>query len=307
MWALLAASVAACDGENQMGLRFDAMEPVKDSEVAPLEPYLARDGSELSVRHYASIENAPATLLLLHGSGSHSLYLAPLARRLADAGAAHVYTPDLRGHGPAPAKRGDVDYIDQLEDDVADLIEHAEERHPTAKVVVGGHSSGGGLTVRFAGGRHGSRSAGFVLLAPFLGHDAPTTRTNSGGWARPRIPVIVGLSILNGFGITALNGATAITFEMPEAVRDGSETLAYSYRLNTGYAPRNFRTDLTAVNVPLLALIGAEDEAFYAEKLGPTLAEFPTAHVEIVPGAAHLDLPAAVSVAERIAAWLGDL
>ena len=33
-----------------------------------------------------------------------------------------VVIPDLRGHGPQPVHRGDVDYVGQLKDDVADLI-----------------------------------------------------------------------------------------------------------------------------------------------------------------------------------------
>ncbi len=282
------------------GLRFEKLAPVAEAQVAPSGTFRARDGRDLPVRHYPA--QSDVTLLLIHGSGSHSYYLGPLASRLSAAGAAQVYTPDLRGHGQAPVRRGDVDYIDQLEDDLADLAAHARARDPGTRIVVGGHSSGGGLALRFAGSPHARLADGYLLLAPYLGHDAPTTRPNAGGWARPRLPVIIGLSILNGFGITALNGATAITFDMPEVARDGTETLAYSFRLNTGYAPRDYRKDLTAVKVPLLGLIGALDEAFFADKLEPTLTEFSDARVELIPGAAHLELPSAPATAERIAA-----
>lgn len=54
---------------------------------------------------------------------------------------AHVYTPDLRGHGIAPAKRGDIDYIKQYEDDLADLIKLTKTKHPNSKLIMGGHSS----------------------------------------------------------------------------------------------------------------------------------------------------------------------
>ncbi len=286
------------------GLRFEKLAPVPEAQVAAIGTFRARDGTDLPVRHYPA--QSDITLLLIHGSGSHSYYLGPLASRLSAAGAAQVYTPDLRGHGQAPERRGDVDYVNQLEDDLADLAEHVLALDPGTRIVVGGHSSGGGLALRFAGSPHARLADGYLLLAPYLGHDAPTTRPNSGGWARPRLPVIIGLSILNGFGITALNGATAITFDMPEAVRDGSETLAYSFRLNTGYAPRDYRKDLAAVKVPLLGLIGAEDEAFFAEKLEPTLSEFCDAQVFRIPGAAHLDLPSAPATAERIEAWLAE-
>jgi len=287
--------------DDLAGLRFETLGAV--TEVPDLELYSARDGATLPVRHYPA--ESDTTLVLIHGSGYHSRYLGPLAASLAKRGAARVYTPDLRGHGSAPERRGDIDYVDQLEDDLADLAMHVGQRHPGTRVVIGGHSSGGGLALRFAGSPHGELADGYVLLAPFLGHDAPTTRPASGGWARPRVPVIVALSILNGFGITALNGSTAITFDMPEAVRDGTETLAYSFRLNTGYAPRDHAKDLAAVRVPLLGLIGADDEAFYPDKLGPTLtAHAAHAQIAVLTGVGHLDLPAAPETAERIASWL---
>ena len=287
-----------------MGLRFDVLRPVSEAELAPLGSFRARDGSDLPLRHYRA--DSDTTLLLLHGSGYHSRYLGPLATRLAARGAARVYTPDLRGHGLAPERRGDVDYIDQLEDDLADLAQLVRKRHPEGRVVLGGHSSGGGLAVRFAGSRHADLVDRYLLLAPFLGHDAPTTRTVAGGWARPRVPVILGLTVLNKLGVTAWNDTIAITFEMPEAARDGTETLAYSFRLNTGYAPRNYRLDLAGTGQRLLGLIGADDEAFIADKLAPTLEAVTQARVEVIPGVGHLDLPEAPMTADRIESWLGD-
>jgi pimeloyl-ACP methyl ester carboxylesterase len=84
-----------------MGLRFDAMSPPREGELAPLESYSARDGAELPVRRYEGDGACATTLLLLHGSGYHSQYLGPPASRIAAAGVARVYTPDLRGHGRA--------------------------------------------------------------------------------------------------------------------------------------------------------------------------------------------------------------
>lgn len=287
------------------GLNFQALPPIAESGVAPLGSYRARDGAELPLRHYQA--ESQTTLLLVHGSAYHSRYLAPLASRLATSGAARVYTPDLRGHGMAPDRRGDLEYIDQLEDDLADLATLTRERHPGSRVLVGGHSSGGGLAVRFAGSQHAELADGYLLLAPFLGHDAPTTRKNAGGWARPRLPVIIGLSILNGFGITALHGTTALTFDMPQAARDGSETLAYSFRLMTGFAPRDYRTDLAGISPPMLALIGAEDEAFLPAQLAPTLRSVTDAKVEVLADLGHLDLPSALATADAITRWLQDL
>lgn len=269
--------------------------------VPALEAYPTRAGSSLQVRVYGA-EGRDAWILL-HGSGHHSSYFAPLAERLADSGAA-VYTPDLRGHGVAPERRGDVDYIDQLEDDLADLVDWVRGRHPGSSLRIGGHSSGGGLALRFAGGAYGDRAEGYALLAPYLAHDAPTMREAAGGWASPRVGRIVLLSILNGFGIHAFDDSVVITFNMPEAVRDGTETLAYTHRLNVGYAPRDWAADLAAAAAPLLVVVGSDDEAFRADQFEPAiLAHSPGAQVLVVDGARHLGLVGDPRTAEHLATW----
>jgi non-heme chloroperoxidase len=287
------------------GLHFDELR-IDYSGIPDLLEFTARDGTRLPYRHYPADSNVH--LVLLHGSGYHSRYLFSLAREISRRGAAQVYTPDLRGHGVSPARRGDIDYIDQLEDDLTDLLALIEARHPNAKLVLGGHSSGGGLAVRFGGGHHASKPSGYLLLAPFLGHDAPTTRRDSGGWANPRIHRLVALSILNAMGVEAFNGVVVIEFRMPEEYRDGTETLEYTFRLNTGYSPRDFESDLTAIRVPILVLVGSEDEAFIANQYEPTIGELaPQAQVHVLAGVSHLGIATASSSPHHIVEWLATL
>jgi pimeloyl-ACP methyl ester carboxylesterase len=212
-----------------------------------------------------------------------------LAKALADD--AYVVAPDLRGHGASPERRGDVDYIDQMGDDIADLI--AAERLDGQQVVLAGHSSGGGLVIRFAGGPHGGMIDRAVLLAPFLKYNAPTTRQNAGGWAHALTRRIIGLSMLNTFRITALNHLTAIQFNMPAEARTGKyghlATLAYSFRLNTGFAPRSdYLGEIAAL--PEFALIAGEaDEAFFADKYEEVMSAVTDKGTYLlVPGASHL-------------------
>jgi non-heme chloroperoxidase len=286
------------------GLRFDEL-LIDYSGIPEPGQYRARDGAQLPVRHYPA--ESDVQLVLLHGSGYHGRYLYPLARDLSARGVAQVYTPDLRGHGVSPKRRGDVDYIDQLEDDVADLLAQVRSENPAGRVVIGGHSSGGGLALRFAGGARGGEASAVVLLAPFLSHDAPTTRPNSGGWARPRVGRIVVASLLNGFGIHALDATTVIEFAMPEEARDGTETLAYSHRLNTGFAPRDYAKELAAIDVPLLLLVGSDDEAFVADAYAPTISKSaPAADVRVLPGVSHMGVAVGSGSAEAIAGWLSE-
>ena len=94
---------------------------------------------------------------------------------------AQVYTPDLRGHGINPIKRGDINYINQLEDDLADFVSIIKKKHPNSTLIIGGHSSGGGLAIRFAGSQYNKSVDAYLLLSPYLEHDAPTFRLDAGG------------------------------------------------------------------------------------------------------------------------------
>ncbi len=275
------------------------------SGLPELKQFRARDGAALSYRDYPCVSEK--ILILLHGSGYHSKYLLPLARFISAEGLAHVYTPDLRGQGQEPLRRGDVDYIGQLEDDLADLIAVARRDHPDAMVIVGGHSSGGGLAVRFAGSRYGKEADAYLLLSPFLKYNAPTMRPHSGGWAQPYTRRIVGLVMLNNVGIRWFNHLTVIRFNMPEQARDGSETLSYSFRLNSAYAPQNYEKDLKSIRQPLLVVVGTADEAFEASQFKPVISRYTTGQVVLLDGVTHMGVVVGEEIHSPIKKWLEDL
>jgi alpha-beta hydrolase superfamily lysophospholipase len=249
-----------------------------------------RDGTKMAVRHIKGPPGAPL-VVMVHGSGWHGRQFEGLAAGLADM--ADVLAPDLRGHGVAPVRRGDVDYIGQFEDDLADLI--AARAEPRQKVVLLGHSSGGGLVVRFAGGVHRGMIDEAVLLAPFLHHSAPTTRQDSGGWATVNLRRMIGLSVLNTLRITALNDRAVIRFAMPEAVLKGplghTAISEYTYRLNASFAPRaDWQADVARLP-PYLLVAGTQDEAFHADRFEATIAPLnPAGRFVVLPGVGHLDV-----------------
>ncbi|MFT5001177.1 MAG: pimeloyl-ACP methyl ester carboxylesterase [Planctomycetota bacterium] len=290
---------------GQGGLEFGRQTAIQASDPAELAPYKARDGATLYARHYASkIENAPL-VVLIHGSGWHGLQFDELARGLTDV--ADVIAPDLRGHGKTPERRGDVDYIGQLEDDIADLI--AQYRQDGQKVVLAGHSSGGGLVVRFAGGEHGDVIDAAVLMAPFLKYNAPTTRENSGGWAQPLTRRIIGLSMLTQLNINRFNHLPVIQFNFPNSVLGGplghTATTAYSFRLNTAFAPRrDYLKDIAALPEFLL-IAGTTDEAFVAQQYEPLMTDVTDqGQYLLVKDVSHLDIVNAPETANAIRAFL---
>jgi pimeloyl-ACP methyl ester carboxylesterase len=290
-------------------IAFEALTEADYDEMPDLQPYTARDGAELSYRLYES-SSTDIVLILLHGSGWHSMQFVPLAQALSAAGAATVVTPDLRGHGFNPPTRGDVATIGQLEDDLADLIASLAPQFPGAPIIVGGHSSGGGLAIRFAGGAYGELADGYLLLAPFLKYNAPTTRANSGGWARPNSRRIAGLTMLNNLGIHWFDGLTVIQFAMPSSVLagplGGSATTAYSHRLNTSFAPRGkYGRDLAALTQPFLLVAGLDDEAFIATQYEPTMSQFTASgSYVLLPDTGHIDLLTAPELANIVADWI---
>jgi len=291
------------------GLDFAALTGREPGEPVPLQSFQARGGAQLSYRSYASGGDDAPLLVFVHGSGWHGLGYDGLARAIAESGAADVVLPDLRGHGENPERRGDIDYIGQFEDDLADLIEII--RKPGQKLVIGGHSSGGGLAIRFAGGKYGEMADGAVLLAPYLHYKAPTVRPNSGGWAHPLTRRIIGLVMLNNVGITALNGLPAIRFAFPQSLLDGplgdTATAAYSFRLNTSYAPRDdYKADIAALP-PFLLVAGSDDEAFVASEYEPVMSSANmNGRYEVIGGMSHLGVIDAPQAAEAIRDFLEE-
>ena len=189
-------------------LTFDSASTAGSTDPG-LEPFVARDGTELGVRHYPGPRDGPL-VVVVHGSGWHGGSYTAIGDSLARDNGFEVLIPDLRGHGPNPQRRGDIDYIGQFEDDLADLITaYGGADRPVYMV---GHSSGGGLTIRFAGGEHGDMLDKAVLIAPFLKHDAPTARDDAGGWSHVLVRRLIGQSMLNTVGIHALNGLHMIQF-----------------------------------------------------------------------------------------------
>lgn len=267
--------------------------------------FTARDGVELNYTHVNAESGTAAPLIIMvHGSGWYAGQFDRLAWALRDV--AEVKALTLRGHGGNPIKRGDVDYIGQFEDDIADLI--AEDPR---KPILLGHSSGGGLVVRFAGGAHRESLAGAILLAPFLQHDAPTTKPNSGGWAHVLTRRIIGLSMLNSVGIHWLDHLIVIQFNMPREVLDGPlgsfATTSYSWRLNTSFAPRRSYLEEIAKLPPFLLVAGGNDEAMSAEDYAPLMREVTDKGLyKIVNSAGHLDIVDTPKTEDLIREYLLD-
>jgi pimeloyl-ACP methyl ester carboxylesterase len=280
------------------------------SEIDPpsLRRYPARDGEQLAYRIYDSTSDR--ILIFIHGSSYHGGGYHALAAALSLGGVAKVVLPNLRGHYMSGRRRGDVDYIGQLEDDLDDLIKflRSSERLD-GPITLGGHSSGGGLAIRFAGGAHAADVSSTLLLAPIIPLSKAIRNGDAGGWAIVHWQRLYGLLALDAIGIHGFDGLPIVAFNKPPKYWDGTETLSYSYRLNASYHPRrNYDADIRALPPRTLVLVGANDEAVDGEALRTLMAaDAPQAQMQILPDTSHFDIfsdPKALGVA---AAWMRTL
>ncbi len=309
IFLLIASTLIIIDGKSNStsdnNLKFDEL-AIDYGAIPPTTSYECRDGKSLDYRYYPA--NANKALVLLHGSGWHSAYFLSLANYISSNNIASVYTPDLRGHGKNPLNRGDISYINQLEDDLADFVEMLKRKEPDVKIIVGGHSSGGGLALRFAGSVYGELADAYLLLSPFLKYNAPTIQKNAGGWATPHMPRIIGLSMLNSFHITLFNKLTVIDFNMPKPYRDGTETLSYSFRMNTGYAPRDYKKDLSKIKQKLLVAVGTADESFIAEAFRPEITQYKNdATITLLENMTHMGIVMSNDIRPVIKTWMDEI
>ena len=184
---------------------------VDRSTMPGLDRFHARDGTELAYRHYPA--RAPATgqiAIVVHGSSGSSVAVHALAEALAKRGV-ETYAPDIRGHG-ASGTRGDIVYLGQLEDDLSDFVGEIRKTNPDAPLTLLGHSSGGGFALRIAGSPFQNLFVRTVLLAPYLGYDAPSSRRDAGGWASADVPRFIGLSVLRRLGVVCCELLPTVAF-----------------------------------------------------------------------------------------------
>jgi non-heme chloroperoxidase len=252
-------------------------------EAPPLSTFSARDGTSLSYRFYDSVRKDVACILL-HGSSAHGEYLHPLASHLSSLG--QVYVPNIRGHYLSGSERGDCAYVGQLEDDLMDLIQRMQLQNK--KIFLLGHSSGGGLAIRFAGGKHGIPIHGYVLLSPAIPRTPTMRQGTAGGWANVRLLKLLFCLFLNALGITRFNHLKVLSFNKPKEVCDGTETLSYSFNLNTSYHPRYpYQDDVHAMEKKVLVLIGSRDEANDPAKY-PEVMQTSGESLQVIEGIKHL-------------------
>jgi pimeloyl-ACP methyl ester carboxylesterase len=284
----------------------DSAKGIDWSTLPALERFQARDGTWLGFRHYAP--KGPAAergAVFIHGSSASSATVNhALTASLAGHGV-ETWALDIRGHGGS-GTRGDIGYVGQLEDDLVDFVAHVRKSAPDLPLTLIGHSAGAGFALRVAATPIvQDMFVRTVLVAPYLGYDAPTNRPQSGGWVNADLPRLFGLAALRKLGIDCCSQLPVLAFAVP-ANSERILTPTYSDRLMRNFATRGYRLDLASVTHPLTIFGGAEDEMMISDKYAEAVqAVKPSADVKVIEGVNHMGMvtnPKAVSaIAEDVA------
>ena len=272
------------------------------SDLPALQRFQARDGTELAYRTYEPVGTPGVRIaLLVHGSAGSSVNMHAVGKALAAAGIRAVAV-DMRGHGRSGA-RGDIAYLGQLDDDLADTVAHVRTMWPTLPITLVGHSAGGGFVLRIAGGPSGDLFERFVLLAPFLDPFAATSKPNAGSsaWAQPNVPRILAINLLQRFGITAFEHLPVVAFALPagSALR---ATGAYSYALLTNFGTGlDHKLYLNRVRRPVTVIAGSADELMRSERYDEVMRR-PGLDLKaiVVPEVDHMGVLSATAALEAI-------
>lgn len=272
------------------------------ADLPKLQTLKARDGAPLNFRVYPG--RPDRAVVLVHGSTGTDASMLKLAQALQAAGAT-VYAIDLRGHGGSGTANGDVSYIGQLDDDLADLVKGAGLDKPGVHRTLIGFSSGGGFALRIAGSRQAGLFADYIAISPYIGEDSPTNKPGSGGWAGVAVPRVIALSLLSSIGLNWFQDLPAIHFAT-DAKPSDRRTPVYSFRLAASLQlGRDWRGVLARIAAPTEVVVGADDQLFIADQFKPMLETVnPRIGVTIVPDETHLgmiaDPPATAAI---VAAW----
>jgi len=305
---LINAPVPHFDSSNSAKIDTSAMMN-QFKQIYKSEPhkFLMRDGKYLYAQKFEKESNL--TIIVLHGVLSSSLEMNRVSGMLRKNLDAEVYALDLRGHGKSDGKPGDIDYIGQYEDDLADVIKSVHDEKPDGKIILAGHSMGGGIELRFAMKKNHPKVDGYILFAPLLGQNTPTFKKQqnnsdtSNNKKEPFMKIdfsrIIGLKMFNSIGVHKYDYLPVLFFNLPKE----APLTKYSYRSDMSMAPNDYKAGLHAVNKPLLVLVGQNDEVFDASVFVPTVKNNSRGEVAIIKNETHNSIINSKKGMNIIKAW----
>lgn len=267
--------------------------------------FLMRDGKQLF--SYAYQKESDTTIVLLHGVLSSAYMMNKTAGLLQETTHNEVIALDFRGHGQSEGNSGDVEHINQYVEDLVDVIAALKKEKPNQKIILAGHSMGGGIILRFAMETNKPNVDGYLLFAPHLGANSPTIKsveseTKEESFIKLHINRIIGLKMMNAIGETKYNNLPVLFFNLPKTM----PITKYSYRASESMNPLDYKEGLNAIDKPLLVVVGNNDEAFDARKFKAVVTAHSTGEVFIVENETHNGIRHNAKTMAIISNWINS-
>jgi len=202
-----------------------------------------------------------AVVVLAHGYGEHARRYDHVAQRFGAAGLA-TYALDHRGHGRAGGKRVRVRHMSEFVSDFRELVRIAREENPDRKVIVLGHSMGGGIVFAY-GVQHADDYDLMVLSGPAIAAHTGVSK------AKAVIGKAIG-SIFPDLPIEAID-ADAVSRDPDVVAAYKADPLVYRGKVPAGIGKallvvgEQMPMLAPGITAPLLVVHGAEDRLVSAE------------------------------------------
>lgn len=233
------------------------------AEIPRIQHLAARDGAPLAYRAYPGPPDRIA--VLVHGSTGTGLDMHKIAQALQAAGAT-VYTISLRGHGGSGTAIGDVAYVGQLDDDLADFMKGLGLDKPGQRRTLVGFSAGGGFVLRTASGKMRHAFDNYIAISPYVPSYADIRRRHLGPWANAATLRIAGLLVLEEVGLDWFQDLPVVRYAV-DPRPDDKHTPAYTYRmmrsLHIGY---DWRHAFAQIDEPTVILTSDADDLSNASR-----------------------------------------
>jgi acylglycerol lipase len=291
---------------SETSLSFQELQEASKVDLTSPDVLTASDGIPLSYRRYVPASPC-AVVLFYHGGGTYSgAGYQHIGQGLQTQFNMAVYTPDIRGHGDSGGPRGDAPNPRQVWADITTFIKHIRAEFPSSPLFLGGHSSGAGLVLNYAGQPDHEPVDGYVLLSPQLGFRSQTDRPDQ---VAPFVKVDISAFIAYAVSSGALCGHDyAVQFNYPAEILANDPKLvnAITVTMSEAITPSAPKDQFASIDRPFGLWIGSEDELFLPNTV-LTFADLAAAvradsQASIIPGARHLSI--LVKAHEAIGPWV---
>lgn len=187
-------------------------------------------------------------------------------------------------------------------------VKHIRAEYPHLPLYLGGHSSGAGVTLNYAGQPDHEPVNGYLFLSPQLGFRAQTDRPSlAAPFAKVDTSAFVAHAMSGG---TAHGHDYAVQFNYPADILADDPGLVAAITVNMAVAltPSAPRDQFATLDRPFGLWIGSEDELFLPDKVlsFADLAVSVRADSEVsrIPGGKHLSV--LVRAHETIGPWIAQ-